>query len=320
MLLSRLAAGLLAVGLTVVAVDKATSQDYPAKPVRIVTGLVGGAADVFARLVGQGITPPLAQPMVIDNRGGGLIPGDVVAKAPPDGYTLLLTGGNLWITALLQESPYDAVRDFAPISELVRTATILAVHQAVPAKSIRELIALAKSRPGELNYSSGQIGGAAHLAGELFKSMAAVNILHVPYKGNPQQITALLSGEVQMSIADVGLLMPHVKNGRLRALAVTSPQPSAMAPGLPTVSASGLPGYKSGAIYGMWAPARTARPIIDRLNQEILRYLRTPEAKAKMFEAGADIVGSSPEEFAETIKSDIATWGKLIKDVGIKGV
>ena len=151
MLLSRLAAGLLAVGLTVVAVDKATSQDYPAKPVRIVTGLVGGAADVFARLVGQGITTPLAQPMVIDNRGGGLIPGDVVAKAPPDGYTLLLTGGNLWITALLQESPYDAVRDFAPISELVRTATILAVHQAVPAKSIRELIALAKSRPGELN-------------------------------------------------------------------------------------------------------------------------------------------------------------------------
>ena len=295
------------------------AQEYPAKPVRIVTGLAGGAADVFARLLGQGLPAQLGQPIVIDNRGGGLIPGDVIAKAPPDGYSLLLTGGNLWITALLQEAPYDAERDFAPISELVRTATILAVSSSLPATSVKELIALAKARPGVLNYSAGQIGGAAHLAGELFKNMAGVNIVHVPFKGNPQQITALLAGEVQLTFADVGLLLPHAKAGRIRALAVTTPQPSAMAPGLPTVSASGLPGYTSGAVYGLWAPAKTARPVIERLNAETVKLLRTADAKQKLFAAGADVVASTPEEFAATIRADIAMWGKLIREVGIKG-
>lgn len=315
----RLRKGMLLAAFLLGAASPLAAQEYPAKPVRIVTGLAGGAADVFARLLGQGLPAQLGQPIVIDNRGGGLIPGDVIAKAPPDGYNLLLTGGNLWITALLQEAPYDAERDFAPISELVRTATILAVSSSLPATSVKELIALAKARPGVLNYSAGQIGGAAHLAGELFKNMAGVNIVHVPFKGNPQQITALLAGEVQLTFADVGLLLPHAKAGRIRALAVTTPQPSAMAPGLPTVAASGLPGYTSGAVYGLWAPAKTARPIIERLNVETVKLLRTNDAKQKLFAAGADVVASTPEEFAATIRADIAMWGKLIREVGIKG-
>jgi tripartite-type tricarboxylate transporter receptor subunit TctC len=301
------------------AASSGAEPNYPNKPIRLVTGLAGGAADVLARLTVQGISGPLGQTVVVDNRGGGLIPGEIVSKTPADGYTLLVTGGNLWITALLQKAPYDAMKDFLPITVLVRTVTVLVVHPSVAASSVKELIALAKAKPGQLNYGSGATGGAGHLAGELLKSMAGVNIVHVPYKGNAPQVTGLITGEVHMVIGDVSLVMPHVKSGKLRALAVTSAEPSAMVPGLPTVAASGVPGYESGAIYGMWAPAKTPRAIIQRLNQEVVRYLRKPEAKEKFFNAGAEIVANSPEEFAAIIKSDIAKWGKLIKDVGIKG-
>jgi tripartite-type tricarboxylate transporter receptor subunit TctC len=213
---------------------------------------------------------------------------------------------------------YDAVSDFSPISLIAREVSVVAVHPSVPVKSIKELIALAKARPGQLTFSSATPGGASHLAGELFKHMAGINIVWVPYKGNAPAIAALLSGEVQLTIIDAGQMAPHVKVGKLRALAVTSSEPSALVPGLPTVSASGLPGYEAIGMTGLWAPVKTPGAIITRLNQEIVRVLKLPEVKEQLTNAGEEIVGSSPEQFASTIKSDIAKWGNLIKSIGIK--
>ena len=192
------------------------------------------------------------------------------------------------------------------------------MHPSLPVKSVKELIALAKARPGALNYSSASTGSSTHLAGELFKFMAGVNIVHVAYKGTAPQISALISGEVQLTIVEEGSVEPHVKSGRLRALAVTSAEPSALAPGLPTVAASGLPGYEATGMIGIWAPAKTPGAIINRLNQEILRFLNLPEVKERFLNGGEEIVGSSPEQLAATIKSDGAKWGKVIKEAGIR--
>jgi tripartite-type tricarboxylate transporter receptor subunit TctC len=210
------------------------------------------------------------------------------------------------------------VTDFSPIAIATRDVLIFTVHPSLPAKSVKDLIALAKARPGQLNYASGGIGGAAHLPVELFNAMAGVNIVHIPYKGLALAITALIGGEVQLLVLDVGLATPHMKSGKLRALAVTSAKPSVLAPGLPTVAASGLPGYEASAVTAIFAPARTPVAIINRLNQEIVRFLRTPEAKEKFLAAGVDTVGSTPDELAAMLKFDIATTAKLIKDAGIK--
>jgi tripartite-type tricarboxylate transporter receptor subunit TctC len=231
----------------------------------------------------------------------------------------MFAGGSVWTFQLLQKAPYDVLRDFSPVSLLVREVFVVAVHPSMPVKSVKELIALAKARPGELNYSSVGVGGSAHLATELFKSMAGgINVVHVPYKGNAGAITALISGEVQMLITDGGLLAPHIKAGKARAVAVTSAEPSALAPGLPTVSASGVPGYEAVSMTGVFVPAKTSAAIINRLNQEFVRFLSRPEVKEQFLGRGAEVVASSPEQFAAAVKSDLSNLGKAIKTAGIK--
>jgi tripartite-type tricarboxylate transporter receptor subunit TctC len=300
----------------VLAAGMASAQDYPNKSIRIITTNIGGNSDFNARQVAQGISGPLGQPVIVDNRTA-IQAAEAVSKAPPDGYALLVAGGALWLTPLMQKTPYD-VSDFAPISLIEILANIVIVHPSLPVKSIKDLITLAKARPGELNYGSGNTGGSSHLGVELFKSMAGVNIVRVVFKGSGPVIPALFSGEVQLTFADVGSVVPHMKSGRLRALAVTSAEPSALVPGLPPVAASGLPGFESVSYNGMFAPARTPDVVIRRLNQEIVRVLSRADVKEKFLSYGEEIVTSSPEQFTATIKSHVATWGKVIKDAGIK--
>ena len=295
----------------------ASGQDYPSRPIRIITAAAGGGSDFTSRVIAQGITGALGQPVIVDNRTA-ILAAEAVSKAPPDGYSLLVTGTSFWVGPLLQKVPYDAVRDFLPVVQIAREVNIVAVHPSVPARSIRELIALAKARPGELNNAWTVAGSSNHLSGELFKAMAGVNIVGIAYKGSAAGLTALISGEVQLAINDSGIVAPHVKSGKLRALAVTSAEPSALVPGLPTVAASGLPGYEAVSMTGLWAPGKTPATIVNRLNQEIVRFVRTPEAKEKFLGNGAETVGSSPEQFASAITADIAKWGKVIKDAGIK--
>lgn len=319
--IARLAAGMIAVGGMLLAACPASGQNYPNKPIRLVTAEAGGGNDFSARLIVQGLAGSLGQPMVIDNRGGagGAIAADIVAKAQPDGYTLLLYANNIWIIPLLRNNaPYDVVRDFSPITWAAGSPNIVVVHPSLPVKSIEELIAHARARPGELNYGSGGSGSSTHLAMELFKSMAGVNIVRVPFKGNAPAMNALFGGEVQLMFVTAGTVTPHLKSGRLRALAVTSAQPSALAPGLPTVASSGLPGYESNQIYGVFAPSRTPAAIVRRLNDEIVRVLGRADVREKFLAGGVEPVGSTPQQLAATIKSEIARMRKVIKEAEIR--
>ena len=294
-----------------------SGQDYPSKPIRIVAGAPGSGSDFVSRIIAQGISGPLGQPVVIDNRIA-LMSAELVSKAAPDGYTLLVQGASLWIVGLLQKITYDVLTDFSPITIVNREVLVLVVHPSLPAKSVKELIALAKAQPGALNYASGSTGGPAQLGVELFKSMSGTDIVGVPYKGSAAGITAVISGEVQLTVYDAGLVMPHVKTGKLRALAATSSEPSALTPGLPTVAGSGLPGYELVGRTGVWAPAKTPAAIVNRLNQEIVRLLQQADVKEKFLTSGAEAVGSSPEQFSATVKVELAKWRKVIKDANIK--
>jgi len=317
---SRYIAALLALGVIAGAMA-ASGQDYPRKPIRLVTAEPGGGNDFAARLIVQGIGSSLGQPMIVDNRGGagGIIAADIAAKAQPDGYTLLLYANNIWIIPLLRSNtPFDVIRDFAPITWAAKSPNIMVVHPALPVKSVEDLIAHARARPGELNYGSGGTGSSTHLAVELLKSMARVNIVRVPFKGNAPALNALFAGEVHVMIATAGTVAPHLKSGRLRALAVTSAQPSPLAPGLPTMAASGLPGYESIQIYGVFAPGRTSSVIVKRLHDEIVRVLGRADVKEKFLAAGVEPVGSTPQQLAATIRSEIARMSKVIKDAGIR--
>jgi tripartite-type tricarboxylate transporter receptor subunit TctC len=308
-----------AVAALALASGGACAQEYPTRIIRIVTAAAGGGSDFVARILAQGIAGPLGQQIIVENRGTGVLAGEAAAKAPADGYTLTVQGGAFWIAPLLRKTPYDPIRDFSPISLIVREVNILAVNPALPVQSVRDLIAYAKSQPGKLNYSSPGVGSTTHLASELFKAMAGVNIVHVPYQGNQPAITGLLGGEVQMAIFDAGLIMPHVKAGKLRALAATSAEPSALTPGLPTMAASGLPGYESIGLTGIFATGqKTPRPIITRLHQEIVRFINKPEVKEQFLKSGVEMVGSSPEQFAEAMRADVTKMGKLIKDIDLR--
>lgn len=294
----------------------ALAQTYPAKPVRIVTVAPGSANDIVARLIAQELRPVLGQTVIVDNRG--TIAAEVVARAPADGYTLLLYGSAVWLSPFIRSNtPYDPVKDFAPLTLVASSPNIVVAHPSLPVKSVRELIAFARARPGQLNYAAGSLGAAPHLAAELFKSMAKLNIVRVAYKGTGGSLIGILSGEVELMFPTAGSVTPHIKAGKLRGLAVTSLQPTALAPGLPLL-ADALPGYESVSLNGMFAPAKTPDPIIRQLNQEITRIMTRPEVKEKLVAAGTDAMATTPEEFAATIKSEMAKWGALIRSVGIR--
>jgi tripartite-type tricarboxylate transporter receptor subunit TctC len=294
-----------------------SGQDYPAKPIRIMTSEIGGGTDIMARMIAQGISGPLGQSVIIDNRGSRFL-GPLGAKSAPDGYTLIAAATTFVLGPLLEKTAYDPVRDFAPITIATRAPNVLIVHPSLPLKSVKELIALATTRPRELNYASGGTGSSSHLAAELFNSMAKVQIVRINYKGTGPALNDVLAGQVQMMIATPGSVVPHIKSGRLRALAVTSSEPSRLFPGLATVATT-LPGYEMAAKAGFLAPAGTPGVIINRLNQEMVRVLNSPEVKEKLFGLGVEATSSSPEEFGASIKADISRMGKVIKDSGIQG-
>lgn len=317
MLTLRIVAGIVSVCAMFLWAGMSSAQDFPNKPIRIITTAAGGGSDTTVRIIGPGIAATLGQPIVVDNRPNGFIAAETVAKSTPDGYSLLVTGGSLWILPLLRKTAYE-MSEFAAVSLVEWSINMVAVHPSLPVKNIKELIALAKSQPGALNYASDAVGGRAHLATELFKSMTGVNMVVVTYKGNSPAITSLLGGETQVMFTDVSLLSPHVKAGKLRGLAVTSLGPSPMAPGMPTVSESGVPGYETAGMTGMYAPAKTPAPVINRISQEVARFMARPEIKERFLKAGVEAMGSTPEHFAAAIKSDIARVSKVIKDAGIK--
>jgi tripartite-type tricarboxylate transporter receptor subunit TctC len=294
---------------------------FPTKPIRIVTAAAGGASDFAARVIAQSLTVSFGQPIIVENRGGGsgIIAAQAVTKSTPDGYVLLLFTSPIWLLPLMQENvPYDAVKDLAPISLIDRSPSVLVVHPSLPARSVRELVALAKSSPGQLNYSRASAGGPSHLSAELFQSLAAVRMVQVPYKGGGPAAVAVVSGEVELTFASAGAAAPLLKTKRLRALAVTTAEPSPLFPGLPTIAASGLRGFESVLMNGMFAAAATPAPILNRLNQEIVQILRKADIRERFLNTGMEAVGSSPEEFGATVKSEIAKWGKVIRSAGIR--
>ena len=300
------------------ATSTGSGHAYPNKPVRIVVTGVGSGGDFAARVIAQGISGSLGQQVIVENRISGIAPGEIVSKAPPDGYTLCLSAAPLWIGPFLQKTSYDPVKDFAPVTLAVTSPNILVVPASLPARSVKELIALIKAKPGELNYATSGTGGSGHLAAELFMSMVGANMVRVNYKSGALALTELIGGQVQLMFANAGAVAPHLKSGRLNALAVTSAQPSVLLPGLPTVAAAGLPGYELVSIQGIFAPSGTPAAVIKRLNQEIVPFLQRADTKEKFFNAGVESLGSTPEALAATVKSEMARLGKVIKEAGIR--
>jgi tripartite-type tricarboxylate transporter receptor subunit TctC len=303
-------------GLAVLCATPAFPQSYPAKPIRIVTSPAGGGNDFPARLIARALAGPLGQQVVVDNRPTILL-ADIVAKSPADGYTLLVTGSTHWITPLLEKTSYDPIKDFAPITLVDRSPSVLVVHPSMPLKSVKQLIALATSKPGEINLSVGGPGTSNFIGAVLFNYMAKVNTVRIPYKGTGPALLAVMTGEVHAMFASPGGAAPHVKSGRLRALAVGSLKPSALAPGVPTLDASGLPGYVSEALHALFAPAGTPQPIVARLNEEVVRYLRSAEAKDVFLTAGIDTAPGTPEDLLAVMRSEIANTDKVFKAAGI---
>ena len=313
---------LVSLALALLALQLA-AQDYPSRPVRIVVPFsAGGPNDIIARLVAHKLGEALGQQMVIDNRpgAGGNIGTDSVAKAPPDGYTLLSAGpGSLITNPLIGKVPYDTARHFAPVSLMAGAPNVLVVHPSVPAKSVEELIALARAQPGRLNYASAGAGSNAHLAAALFAAMAGVELAHVPYRGTGPGLNDLAAGQVQLAIFGIPPVLPHVKRGALRALAVTGKRRSAELPDVPTVEEAGVPGYEVNPWYGLLAPAGTPAPIVTRLSAEVTRIVRAPEMRDKLAAQGAEAAGGTPEEFVAVIRADTLLWTRVIREAGIKG-
>ncbi len=295
------------------------AQNYPVRPLRIVTGAPGSTAEFAARMIGQGLSDALGQTVVIDPRatGGATIYGDIVARAQPDGHTLLIIGSTLWLGPLFRNTLYDAVKDFAFIAILTDAPNILVVHPALPVNSVRDLIELAKAKPKSLNYSTSGIGASPHLAAELFKAMTGTHITHVPYKGAGASIIAVMGGEAQLSFASAASATAQINAGKIKALAVTGVKPWSVFPDLPTVAAV-LPGFESSSATGFFAPARTPAAIIQRVNRETLRILARSDVKTKFLNTGAEATGSTPDKLAALVRTDVAKWGKVIRDAGIR--
>jgi tripartite-type tricarboxylate transporter receptor subunit TctC len=300
----------------------ALAQPYPTRPIRlVVASSAGGASDILARMLGQKLAEELGQQVVIDNRGGasGVIGTDIVAKAMPDGYTLLIIQPSLTINpSMIRKLPYDAIRDFAPVSLVVDAAQIMTVNPSVPAKNVKDLIALAKSRPGQLMFGSPGVGTSPHLTAELFKVKTGVDMPQVPFKGSGPAFVSLISGEVSAAFSTVLSAMPHIKSGKIRALGVTTLKRVQVVPEVPTIAESGVPDFETSQWFGILAPAGTPRRIVDRLYQALLRGSTSPNVKDRLTAQAVEVVNKKPEEFASVIKRELVQWAQVIKAAGIR--
>jgi tripartite-type tricarboxylate transporter receptor subunit TctC len=314
------------VGIATLAVsraDPAHAQGYPAKAVRIVVAQAAGAqSDLFTRMLGQKLGESFGQSVVSDPRpgAGGAVGAELVARAAPDGYTLLMGTNSTHSAnpALYAKLPYDPVRDFAPITLTVATPYVMAVHPSLPVATLKQFIAFAKAKPGQMNYASAGNGSTHHLCGELLKSMTGIAIVHVPYKGGPPSTMAVLGGEMAMHFSSVSALHTYVKNGRLKALGVTAAKRASLLPDVPTMSEAGLPGFEMLSWFGLLAPAATPQAIVSRLNAETIKALNMADIKSTIAAQGSDIVAGTPEQFGDYIKSEIARIAKIAKTAGIK--
>ena len=311
----------LAIALASSAIAHAQTS-YPTKPVRIIVPQSPGAStDLTARLIAQRLNAALGQSFIVDNRpGAGSIVGtDLVAKAAPDGYTLLVVASSITLNPTLHKNlPFEPIRDFAPITQLSSFPNLLTVHPTLPVKTVKELVAFAKAKPGSLNYGSSGAATGTHLSAELFKYMTGIDMVHVPYKGGGPAVQALLGGQVQLNFATIVSVIPHLRAGKLRGIAVTTAKRSPALPDTPTIAESGVPGYDHGPWNGFLAPAKTPRAVVARLNEETARILQTPEVKNIFMSEGAEPVGNKPEEFAAIIRDETAKWAKVIRAAGIK--
>jgi len=295
---------------------------FPERPLRLVAAsAAGGGTDIIARQLAQKMTEQWGQQVIVDNRpgGGGVIATDITVKAVPDGHTLLLQSvGISYAPALYKNLPFDVKRDIAAVTIVGTQPFVLAVHPSLPVKSVADLVALARAKPGSLRYASGGVSGASHLGGELFRVTAAIDVVHVPYKGTGPGTTALLGGEVQIGIAGVGTLLPHARSGKVRALAVTGAKRSPAAPELPTVAENGLPGYAFDVWYGVFAASKTPRAVLGRINADINVALRDAETVRRFAASGVDLIGGSVEDSNKYLQAEIAKWAKVIREAGIK--
>jgi tripartite-type tricarboxylate transporter receptor subunit TctC len=304
-------------------VASAVAQQYPTKAVRLIVGFpAGGTSDIMARLTGQKLSEAWGQTFIIDNRpgAGGNIGTELVAKAAPDGYTLLVSPGSTLTSnpAVYSKVPFDTVRDFAPVTMIAGVPNALVVHPSVPANNVKELIALAKSRPGQLAYASTGAGQSTHLSAELLKVTAGINMIHVPYKGSAPALTDMVAGQVSVMFDNMPSVLPFIKSRRLKPLAVSSAARSRALPEVPTVAESALPGFDVTVWFAVLAPAATSRDIVNRLNAEIVKAIKTPDMRERFAQQGADPIGNTPEESAAVIKRDLAKWAKVVKDANIK--
>jgi tripartite-type tricarboxylate transporter receptor subunit TctC len=304
-------------------IASAHAQPYPSKPIRLIMGFPpGSTVDILARPVAQRLTEALGQPVIVDNRSGatGIIANELVAKAPPDGYTLLSApSSSLTSTPHLNDRlPYDALRDFVPVAQLSAFGYVLVVHPSVPAKTLRDLIALARSRPSGLAYGSSGTGSGFHLAGELFQKMAKIKLLHVPYKGGPPGVTDLLAGRIDFMFYSLAVIQSQVKAGKLRVLAVTAPQRDPLLPDVPTMAEGGVPGYEATGWHGIFAPGGTSREIVERLNTQVVRILATPEVREIWLQQGMGTSSANPAQLAQRMRADYDFYGRLIREAGIK--
>ena len=319
----RLVAALLMLAATALpAAVHAQSAAYPAKPVRlIVPSPPGDGSDLMARAIGDRLTQALGQPVVVDNRpgAGGRVGTEAAAKATPDGYTLIMgnAGSHGINAALYRDLPYDIERDFMPITQVMRAPNVLVVNGALPANSVAEFIALLKASPGKYSYGSGGNGSSAHFTAEMFKTMAGVDIAHVPYKGATPALTDVIAGQVVMFMGNLPPAMGHIKTGRVRALAVTTAQRSALVPDIPTMAESGLPGFETVAWFGLFAPAGTPREVVSRIRDEVAKIVQQPEIRERIATLGGEPVGNTPDAFAAIVRSDIAKWKEVAKRANI---
>ncbi len=318
---SYLAVLTISVALLVINAISAWAQSFPTKPIRIIVPFpAGGTTDIFARIISQKLSENLKQQVLVDNRGGasGMIGTELLVKSPPDGYTLMITATHHVINpSLYKKMAFDILKDLVNITLVATSPNVLVAHHSFAPNSIKELIALAKAKPGQLNFASTGIGGANHLSGELFKSMAGIDIVHIPYKGAAPAMNDLLAGHVSLMFDTIGIELPYVRAGKLKALGVTTAKRTALAPDIPTIAESGVPGYEASSWFGMYGPAGMPKEILTRINTEVAKVLHAPDIQKRFHDYGAEAIGNPPDQFAVFVKSEMAKWAKVVKDCNV---